>query len=178
MVIVWKMFLMSSATYSRYKFLPRFTRGIFYVIIFFMIKIIAGGKKSKNWVLDGQNEYLKRLKKPFDVDISYMDDEKVANLGNSWPFKADQYVILMDERGENISSPELSSKLEKAFISGKSVTFIIGAAYGVPAEVRQKADFVLSVSKMVFPHELMRVMLAEQIYRAQEIARGGQYHHT
>lgn len=142
-----------------------------------MIKIIAGGKKSKNWVLDGQNEYLKRLKKPFDVDISYMDDEKVANLGHSWPFKADQYVVLMDERGENISSPALSEKLSRAFLMGKQVVIIIGGAYGVSQETRDKADFVWSVSKLVFPHELMRVLLSEQIYRAQEIYRGGKYHH-
>ena len=142
-----------------------------------MIRVIAGGKKSKNWVLDGQNEYEKRLKKPFDAHFEYWDEEKIANLARIWPFKPSEYIILMDERGENISSPELSQRLEKAFISGKSVTIIIGAAYGVPPEVREKADFVLSVSKMVFPHELMRVILAEQIYRAQEIARGGHYHH-
>ncbi len=142
-----------------------------------MIKIIAGGKKSKNWVLDGQNGYLKRLKKPFDVDIFYMDDEKVANLGDNWPFKADQYVILLDERGENISSPALSQKLTEAFISGKQVVIIIGGAYGVTERTRARANFVWSVSKLVFPHELMRVLLSEQIYRAQEIYKGSKYHH-
>ena len=142
-----------------------------------MIKIIAGGKKSKNWVLDGQNEYLRRLKKPFDVEISYLDDEKVANLGSDWPFKNNQYTILMDERGENISSPTLSQKLSEAFLRGKQVVIIIGGAYGVSEETRNRADFVWSVSKLVFPHELMRVLLSEQIYRAQEISRGGKYHH-
>ena len=143
-----------------------------------MIRIIAGGKKSKNWVFEGQNEYEKRLKKPFDAHFEYWDEEKIANLATRWPFKASEYVILLDERGENITSPELSLRLEKCFIAGKSVVMIIGAAYGVPAEVREKADLVLAVSKLVFPHELMRVMLAEQIYRAQEIARGGKYHHS
>ena len=107
-----------------------------------MVKIIAGGKKSKNWVLEGQNEYLKRLKKPFNVEISYLDDEKVANLGSNWPFKANQYVILMDERGENISSPTLSQRLSEAFLRGKQVVIIIGGAYGVSEETRNKADFV------------------------------------
>lgn len=142
-----------------------------------MIKIIAGGKKSKNWVLEGQFEYEKRLKKPFDVHFDYMDDAKVANLGSNWPFKADQYVILLDERGENISSPELSQRLEDVFLSGKQVVIIIGGAFGVTEETRNKADFVWSISKLVFPHELMRVMLSEQVYRAQEISRGGKYHH-
>ncbi|MBQ6127485.1 23S rRNA (pseudouridine(1915)-N(3))-methyltransferase RlmH [Candidatus Saccharibacteria bacterium] len=142
-----------------------------------MIRVIAGGKKSKDWVLEGQNEYEKRLKKPFDVHFEYFDEEKIANLQSNWPFKSSEYVILLDERGENISSPELSERLEKVFISGKSVAIIIGAAYGVSEEVRTRADFVWSVSKLVFPHELMRVILAEQIYRAQEISRGGKYHH-
>lgn len=142
-----------------------------------MIRVIAGGKKSKDWVLEGQNEYEKRLKKPFDVHFEYFDEEKIANLQSNWPFKSSEYVILLDERGENISSPELSERLEKVFISGKSVAIIIGAAYGVSEEVRTRADFVWSVSKLVFPHELMRVILTEQIYRAQEISRGGKYHH-
>ena len=142
-----------------------------------MIRIFAGGKKSKNWVLDGQSEYFKRLKKPFDTQILYVDDQKIADLARNWPFKASDYVILLDERGENISSPELSQKLGGAFISGKQVTIIIGGAYGVSQEVREKANFVWSISNLVFPHELMRVLLAEQIYRAQEIYRGSKYHH-
>ena len=142
-----------------------------------MIRIIAGGKKSKNWVLEGQNEYEKRLKKPFDVHFEYWDEDKIANLARNWPFKADEYVILLDERGKNISSPELSSELELAFTQGKRVVMIIGAAYGVPEEVRKRANFVWSVSRLVFPHELMRILLIEQIYRAQEISRGGHYHH-
>lgn len=142
-----------------------------------MIRIIAGGKKSKNWVLDGQTEYEKRLKKPFDAHFEYWDDEKIAGLAHNWPFKPSEYVILLDERGEIISSPELSSRLEKAFVSGKSVTIIIGGAYGVSQDIRDKADFVWSISKLVFPHELMRIILSEQIYRAYEIAKGGKYHH-
>ena len=142
-----------------------------------MIRIIAGGKKSKNWVLEGQNEYEKRLKKPFDVHFEYWDEDKIANLARNWPFKADEYVILLDERGKNISSPELSSELELAFTQGKRVVMIVGAAYGVSEEVRRRANFVWSVSRLVFPHELMRILLIEQIYRAQEISRGGHYHH-
>ena len=142
-----------------------------------MIKIIASGKKSKNWILDGQTEYEKRLKKPFDAHFEYLDDDKIANLASKWPFKPSDYVILLDERGENISSPELSQKLSNAFVSGKNVVMIIGGPFGVSDEIRQKADFVWSISKLVFPHELMRIILAEQIYRAQEIYRGGKYHH-
>ncbi|MBP3899441.1 23S rRNA (pseudouridine(1915)-N(3))-methyltransferase RlmH [Candidatus Saccharibacteria bacterium] len=143
-----------------------------------MIRIIAGGKKSKDWVLEGQNEYEKRLKKPFDVRFEYWEEDKIADLARNWPFSGSDYVILLDERGEIISSPELSTRLERCFNSSKNVVMIIGVAFGVPQEVREKSDFVLSVSKLVFPHELMRLMLTEQIYRAQEIARGGKYHHV
>ena len=142
-----------------------------------MIRILAGGKKSRGFILEGQDEYLKRLKKPFDTQISYIDDAKIADLARNWPFKLSEYVILLDERGENISSPELSERLSSAFTSGKHVTIIIGGAYGVSEEVRKRADFVWSVSNLVFPHELMRVLLSEQIYRAQEIYKGSKYHH-
>ncbi len=142
-----------------------------------MIKILAGGKKSRGFILEGQDEYLKRLKKPFDAQISYLDDAKIADLARNWPFKPSEYVILLDERGKNISSPELSERLSSAFTSGKQVVIIIGGAYGVSEEMRKRADFVWSVSNLVFPHELMRILLSEQIYRAQEIYRGGKYHH-
>ena len=142
-----------------------------------MIRVIAGGKKSKDWVFSGQIEYEKRLKKPFDTKIEYFDDEKMANLAKNWAFKPSEYVILLDERGEILSSVDFSKKLERIFLGSKSLVLIIGGPYGVTPELRAKANLVLSFSKMVFPHELMRVMLFEQIYRAQEISRGGKYHH-
>ena len=142
-----------------------------------MIRIIAGGKKSKDWVLEAQDEYFKRLRKPFDVRFEFFEEEKLNSLLESWPFSGKEYVILTDERGENISSIEFSKKLDKVFTDGKEAVIIIGGAFGVSEEVRKKADFVWSFSKLVFPHMLMRVMLAEQIYRAQEISSGGKYHH-
>lgn len=143
-----------------------------------MIRIIAGGKKSKNWVLDGISEYEKRLKKPYDLKFEYFEEEKLAKLLEFWPFSAQEYVILLDERGENISSPELNRRLQRCFVTGLKPVIIIGGAYGVSEKVRRRANFVWSVSNLVFPHELIRVMLSEQIYRAQEIARGSNYHHA
>ena len=84
---------------------------------------------------------------------------------------------MADERGKNISSPELSDKLSKIFNSSCEAVIIIGGAFGFTDAVREKADFVWSFSKLVFPHMLMRIMMTEQIYRAQEIANGGKYHH-
>ena len=86
-------------------------------------------------------------------------------------------MILADERGKNISSPELSDKLSKIFNSSCEAVIIIGGAFGVSEEVRNRADFVWSFSRLVFPHMLMRIMMTEQIYRAQEIVHGGKYHH-
>ena len=142
-----------------------------------MIKIIAGGRKHEDWVRIAVSEYEKRLKKPFDIKWELMEEEKLNRYLSDWNFTGNDYVILLDERGDNISSPELSRKLETAFNSSKNVIMIIGGAFGVSEEVRHRSNFVWSFSKLVFPHQLMRVMLAEQIYRAQEIAHGGKYHH-
>ena len=142
-----------------------------------MIKVIAGGKKSTGWVLEACTEYEKRLKKPFDITWEILDEEKLEKKLEKWEFKTNQVVILADERGKNISSPELSDKLTKVFNSSSEAVIIIGGAFGVSEEVRSRADFVWSFSRLVFPHMLMRIMVTEQIYRAQEIANGGKYHH-
>jgi 23S rRNA (pseudouridine1915-N3)-methyltransferase len=142
-----------------------------------MIRIIAGGKKSPSWVAEGITEYEKRLRKPYDVKWEFYEEDKLNKILADWNFKSDEYVILTDERGVNISSIELSQKLDKKFIEGKNIVIIIGGAFGVTEEVRKKADFVWSFSNLVFPHMLMRVMLIEQIYRAYEITNGGKYHH-
>ncbi len=144
-----------------------------------MIKIIAGGKKHITWAREAIEEYEKRLRKPYDLTWVFEDEEKLAKTLSNWPFnKADHYVICCDERGENISSPEYSAKLENAFLSGKDVVILIGGAYGFNDEVREKADFLWSFSKLVFPHMLARVIVTEQIYRAAEIKKGSGYHHS
>ncbi len=142
-----------------------------------MIKIIAGGKKNTGWGAEACSEYEKRLRKPYDIEWDFLDEDKLEKYLAKWPFSGREYVILLDERGENISSVELSDRLSRNFNSGRAVVLVIGGAYGVSEEVRRRADFVWSFSKLVFPHRLARVMVTEQIYRAQEISRGGKYHH-
>lgn len=142
-----------------------------------MIRIVAGGKKSVGWIAEGVTEYEKRLRKPFDVKWEVYDEAKLEALLEKWPFDGRSLIIVADERGENWSSPEFAVTCEKAFNAGREVVIIIGGAYGVSSEVREHADVVWSFSRLVFPHMLMRVMMAEQIYRAQEIARGSKYHH-
>ena len=142
-----------------------------------MIRIIAGGKKHLDWVKEAVFEYEKRLKKPFNVSWELVEEEKLNLFFAKWPFSGQQYVILLDERGKNLSSPELSEILSQQFVNSKEAVIIIGGAFGVSEEVRQKSNLVWSLSRLVFPHQLVRVMLAEQIYRAQEISCGGKYHH-
>ncbi len=142
-----------------------------------MIKLICGGKKNVGWVLEGISEYEKRLKKPFDLKWEIYDEEKLGELLRKWPFSGRDYVIICDERGNNITSPEFADKLEKSFVNGKNIVIIIGGAYGFSDEVRKKADFLWSFSNLVFPHMLFRIMVVEQIYRANDILGGGKYHH-
>lgn len=91
----------------------------------------------------------------------------------------DDYLVLLDERGKNISSPELAELIqERANESRRQLIFLIGGAYGVDSSVQQRANFTWSLSKLVFPHQLVRLLLAEQVYRACTILRNEKYHHS
>ena len=142
-----------------------------------MIRIIAGGKKNAGWVAEACAEYEKRLRKPFDIVWTYMPEEKRDKYLAEWPFGGREYVICCDERGQNISSPEFSAVLEKGFAAGREIVILVGGAYGFAPEVRERADFVWSFSKLVYPHGIARVVCTEQIYRASQILTGGPYHH-
>ena len=143
-----------------------------------MIRIICGGKKNAGWALEAIKEYEKRLRKPYDLHWEFCDEDKLIARLEKWPFdKAFCYVICCDERGKNISSGEYSKIISRAFVSSREIVILIGGAYGFPEFVREKADFVWSFSKLVFPHIMARIITVEQIYRASQIAVGGKYHH-
>jgi len=143
-----------------------------------MIRIIAGGKKNAGWVLEACGEYEKRLRKPYEISWQFFEEEKLARYLNDWPFsKQKDFVICCDERGKNISSDEYSALLSQAFLDGKDIVILIGGAYGFSDFVRERADFVWSFSKLVFPHMIARVMVVEQTYRAAQIEKGTPYHH-
>ncbi len=142
-----------------------------------MIRIIAGGRKHLDWVNMAVAEYQKRLKKPFNIEWQFYDEDKLLKYLEKWPFSGHEFVMVLDERGLNISSVELANKINKQFVDGKEVVILIGGAFGFTDEIRAKANFVWSLSKLVFPHQLVRAILSEQIYRAQEISLGGKYHH-
>lgn len=142
-----------------------------------MIRIIAGGKKNTSWCNEVCQEYEKRLRKPYNISWEFVDEEKLLKRLSDWPFTGKEYVVCCDERGKNISSDEFSQRLDRAFVSGRDVVILIGGAYGFNDYVREKADFVWSFSRLVFPHMIARLIVMEQVYRAQEIAHGGKYHH-
>lgn len=149
------------------------------------IRILAIGKRHESWVEDGIERYEKRLKRPFDVSwvllphssrdgLSARQEESERLLGR---LRVDEFVVLLDERGKLLDSPALSARLLGPLEGSRNVTIIIGGAYGVDESVHTRADLVWSLSPLVFPHQLVRLILAEQLYRAQEIAVGGPYHH-
>ena len=107
---------------------------MFYRLV--MIKIVAGGKKNVGWVREACDEYEKRLKKPFAIGWRFMDEEKLGAYLSEWPFTGREYVIVLDERGENLSSPGFSAKLQKAFTMGREVIVLIGGAYGFSGKKR------------------------------------------
>lgn len=90
----------------------------------------------------------------------------------------DDFLVLLDETGQQLTSVELANFIsQKAIINVRSIIFLIGGAYGVSDEVKQRANFTWSLSKLVFPHMLVRLILAEQVYRACTILRNEKYHH-
>lgn len=150
------------------------------------IRVLAVGKKHEAWVADGIERYQKRLQKPFTLEwvllphsaregIQARQEESERLLSR---LSADDYVVLLDERGKLYDSPGLSALLLSPLQASQNVTIIIGGAYGVDETLHARANIVWSLSPLVFPHQLVRLILAEQLYRAQEIAGGGPYHHS
>lgn len=149
------------------------------------IIILTVGKKHEAWIEPGVFRFLERLRPPFQVKMSIIVSSRLSGEGARLEeskrllarIRPGDFVILLDERGQTVSSPEFSHMLTAHITYGRQIVIIIGGAYGVDRAVRQRADFIWSLSRLVFPHQLVRLILAEQLYRAQEIARGGGYHH-
>lgn len=150
-----------------------------------MITIIAIGKKHESWVREGVERYSKRLQGPWKIDwvllphsaregLSARQDESERILDKLIP---QDFVLLLDERGTQLDSPTLSRTLHDILPSGRRVVCVIGGAYGVDDRLMARADLVWSLSPLVFPHQLVRLIITEQLYRAQSIVSGHPYHH-
>lgn len=156
------------------------------------ITIICVGKIKERFYRDALDEYAKRLSKYCKFEIVEVADEKTPDKASPveeeqikekeagrilTKIKPDSYVCTLEIAGKQLSSTELAVWMEKSAIGGKSqICFVIGGSLGLHASVLARSDFALSFSKMTFPHQLMRVILSEQIYRAFRIINNEPYH--
>ena len=156
------------------------------------ISIVGAGKIKEKYLTAGIAEFVKRLAPFCRLEIVEVDEERMPdNPSDAERTKAlakegerllksvreSSYLIVLDVAGKQLSSEELAAKFDALAINGQSdMTFIIGGAFGLSAEVRQAAKERLSFSKMTFTHQMIRLLLVEQIYRAMKIRRGEPYH--
>lgn len=156
------------------------------------INIIAVGKIKEKYIKEGIKEFSKRLSRYASLKIIEINDEKAPeNLSDKdmqivkgkegdkiiQKLSQSSYLIALTIDGKQLSSEELSEKIEDIMLEGGSdITFIIGGSLGLSDEVIKRCKYKLSFSKMTFPHQLMRVILLEQIYRSFRIIRGEPYH--
>ena len=156
------------------------------------ISVIAVGKIKEKYLKDAVTEYSKRLSSYCKIEIIEAADEKTpdhASVAVEDAIRAkegerllkhirdDMYVITLEIGGKMLTSEEFAEKIETLGVQGKSsIAFVIGGSIGVGKEVLKRSDFALSFSKMTFPHQLMRVVLLEQVYRGYRIVNGEPYH--
>lgn len=154
------------------------------------ILLLTIGKTRSGYIQEGIEIYLKRLKNYINFSLRELDDVKVTKSTSEEMQKekegnlilekinASDFVILLDENGREYSSVLFASYLEKLMASGrKRIVFIVGGPYGFSQSVYQRADAKLSLSKMTFNHEMVRLFFTEQTYRAMTILKGEPYHH-
>ena len=152
------------------------------------VNVVCIGKIKEAFYRDAIEEYAKRLSRFCRFSVIELAEKQLTgkNDADITIVKEDEgkrivqavkgYVIALDMRGEQLTSEQLSAKLSKLTDTTSTVTFVIGGSYGLSDCVLNRADYKLSFGKMTFPHQLMRVIAAEQIYRAFTIAEGSGYH--
>jgi len=141
------------------------------------INIIAVGKIKEEFYREALAEYLKRLSRFARVEVKELAERQTLKEEAADILKcAKGYVIALAIEGEKLSSEGLAKKIKTLCDGGKEFSFVIGSSCGLDKSVKDRADFLLSFSDMTFPHQLMRVILSEQIYRAFMINSGSEYH--
>lgn len=135
------------------------------------------GKIKESFYREAVSEYVKRLSRFAKVEIKELAEGANPEVEADDILRACKgYVIALAVEGEKLSSEKLAKKMQSLFDTGKEITFVIGSSYGLSDRVKSTADYKLSFSDMTFPHQLMRVILAEQVYRACMINAGATYH--
>ena len=155
------------------------------------INIVCVGKIKEKYLQDAINEYSKRLSKYCKLSIIEVSDEKIPdkindNLKNDIMekecakilshIKKDSYVIALDLTGSQLSSTDFSRKIDDLTMNNSNITFVIGGSLGLTNSFLHSCNFKICFSKMTFPHQLIRVFLLEQIFRAFKISNGETYH--
>lgn len=156
------------------------------------ITLITVGKIKEKYLKDAIAEYSKRLSRYCKLEIIEVADEKTPDQASETVeegirakegerilkyIKDDMYVVTLEISGKMLSSEELAEKINSLGLVGKSsIAFVIGGSIGLGKEVLSRSDYALSFSKMTFPHQLMRVILLEQVYRSYRIISGSPYH--
>ncbi len=148
------------------------------------------GKVHEPYVKAGVEDFTRRISRYYKVEWNLIPAPKNAGMLSEMDLKKkegeiilewlgkDDYLVVLDERGKQVSSEGLASFLQaRANESTKQVVFLIGGAFGVSDEVMKRADYKWSLSQLVFPHQLVRIILAEQVYRACTILKNEKYHH-
>jgi 23S rRNA (pseudouridine1915-N3)-methyltransferase len=153
------------------------------------LSIINVGRVRQSFIKEGEQEYLKRLQStpyaltllelgldaPESLSQAEVQEREAVELAKK--LDAYEYVVVLDERGKKLASKEFAQLLDKRGQMGvKSLAFVIGGAYGFSEKIRQRADYVLSLSELTLPHQLTRLVLVEQVYRAYTLVRGIAYH--
>lgn len=150
-------------------------------------RLLLVGRSERGLVTDGVDHYLGRLTRTFLVEQVVLPEagkgepayqQRVESERILAALKPGERVVVLDERGTHLTSPQFAGRIGTWRDQGvRKVVFVIGGAYGMTDEVRQRADLVLALSAMTFPHQLVRVLFAEQLYRAAAILQGSPYHH-
>ena len=155
------------------------------------VKLIVVGKTNVNYLKDGETEYDQRIQHYVNFEQLIISDVKNAKNRSSIELKNKEgqqilskisnsdYVVLLDEKGKQFTSKEFSNFLNKKILtSTKYLVFVVGGAFGFCDEVYKRADYKLSLSKMTFTHQMIRVIFKEQLYRALTIIKGEKYHNN
>lgn len=138
------------------------------------IRLIQVGKTKDSYLEPGILEFCKRLNEFCDLEIlTLKDNEKVLK-----SLKDQEFVVTLDEKGKELSSEGFAKVLGAWQDEGQHLCFVIGDAFGIGDEVKKRANFSLSLSKMTFTHQMVRLFFLEQLYRAFSIVKGKKYHHA
>lgn len=150
-----------------------------------MIKLIVVGQLKEKYLKEAIEEYIKRIKKYTNIEMIEVKDEGLVEEKKAIKLEAEKinkyisnkdYLVTLEIEGKEFTSIEFAKKIDNILIENSNIVFVIGGSYGLSTDIKQKANLHLSFSKMTFPHQLFRVLLLEQIYRAYKINNNESYH--